>query len=277
MAADLTQAALAQAAPAPVSVNGIVISRREIAAEVQNFPGRSPVESWHAATQALVIRELLLQEARCVGITAEQRTDSDARKETEEDALLRALVESEVRLPDADEETLRRFYANNHRHFMTPPLYEVQHILVGARHDDPAAFAAARDEAASIRAELLSTPDRFAALARAFSDCPSAEIGGSLGQIGPGDTTSEFEQALAALTVGSISEPVETRYGVHLIRLERRIDGSQLPFEAVKDHIATYLSEHVRRTATAQYIALLVGRADIRGITLAGASSPLVQ
>jgi peptidyl-prolyl cis-trans isomerase C len=264
-------------APSPVSVNGFVISRREIAAEVQNFSGNSPIESWHAATQALVIRELLFQEARRIGIEAEQRTDSDGRKETEEDALLRALVESQVRLPDADEETLRRFYANNRRHFMTPPLYEVQHILVGARRDQPATFAAARDKAASIRAELLSAPDRFAALARAVSDCPSAEIGGSLGQIRPGDTTPEFEQALAGLTAGSISEPVETRYGVHLIRLERRIDSSELPFEAVKDHIAAYLDEHVRRQATAQYIALLIGRADIRGIALAGASSPLIQ
>lgn len=272
MAIDLTHPA-----PSLVSVNGVVISRREIAAEVQNFPGHSPIESWHAATEGLVIRELLLQEARRLKIAAEQKSDSDGRKETEEDALLRSLVEHEVPLPDADEATLRRFYANNRRHFMTPPLYEVQHILFGARRDDPAAFVAARKKAAGIRAELDSAPDRFAALARTFSDCPSGEVGGSLGQIGPGDTTPEFEQALATLTAGSTSDPVETRYGVHLIRLERRIDGSQLPFQAVKDHIVAYLGEHVRRQATAQYIALLIGQADIRGITLLGAASPLIQ
>ena len=70
---------------------------------------------------------------------------------------------------------------------------------------------------------------------------------------------------------------METRYGVHLIRLTRRIDGRQLPFEAVRERIASYLAEHVNRQATAQYVSLLVGRADIGGIALDGASSPLVQ
>jgi peptidyl-prolyl cis-trans isomerase C len=102
-------------------------------------------------------------------------------------------------------------------------------------------------------------------------------LGGSLGQIGSGDTTPEFEAALIDLVPGDISQPVETRYGVHLIRLTRRIDGRQLPFEAVRERISSYLAEHVSRQATAQYVSLLVGRADIVGIAIDGASSPLVQ
>jgi peptidyl-prolyl cis-trans isomerase C len=50
-----------------------------------------------------------------------------------------------------------------------------------------------------------------------------------------------------------------------------------LPFDAVRERIEAYLDDHVRRQATAQYIALLIGRADIRGIPLEGANSPLVQ
>lgn len=260
-----------------VTVNGVTISRRAIAAEVQNFPARSPMESWRTAIRALVIRELLLQEARRLEIPVEQKEDGDGRKETEEDACLRALIEQEISIPEADEESLRRFYDNNHQRFMSPPLYEAQHILVAARHDDASAFAVAREKALSIAAALANAPQRFAELARAFSDCPSAELGGSLGQIGPGDTTPEFEQALVGLAPGDISGPVETRYGVHLIRLERTIEGRQLPFDAVKERIAAYLDAHVRRQATAQYISLLIGRADIRGVALDGAASPLVQ
>jgi len=70
---------------------------------------------------------------------------------------------------------------------------------------------------------------------------------------------------------------VETRYGVHLIRLVRRIDSRPLPFEAVRGRIEAYLNEHVRRQSTAQYIGLLIGAADIQGIALEGAASPLVQ
>jgi peptidyl-prolyl cis-trans isomerase C len=261
----------------PVTVNGVAISRRAIAAEVQNFPARNPGEGWKAATRALVIRELLLQEARRLGIGAEQRADEHGRLETPEDAQVRALIESEIRIPEADEESVRRFYDGNPGRFMTPTLFEADHILIGARRDDRGAFAAARDKAASLRALLAAAPERFAPLARDWSDCPSGAVGGSLGQIGPGDTTAEFEAALAGLAPGDISAPVETRYGVHLIRLNRRIDGARMPFEAVRERIAAYLVEHVRRQATAQYLALLVGRADIRGVAIAGASSPLVQ
>lgn len=261
----------------PVTVNGVTISRKAIAAEVQNFPARNPGEGWKAATRALVIRELLLQEARRLDVGVEQKTDEDGRQETVEDAQVRSLIEREVRVPEADEETLRRFYENNLHRFVTPSLYEADHILIGARRDESEAFAAAREKALSLRAALAIAPERFTALAQDCSDCPSGAIGGSLGQIGPGDTTPEFEAALINLVPGDISPPVETRYGFHLIRLTRRIDGRQLPFEAVRERIAAYLTEHVNRQAAAQYVSLLVGQADIRGIDLDGSSSPLVQ
>jgi len=260
-----------------ITVNGVAIPRKAIAAEVQNFPAATPGEGWRAAARALVVRELLLQEARRLAVDATPKADADGRVETDEDALLRALVEREVSVPEADEATLRRFYDNNRRRFATPPLWEADHILIAARRDDGAAFAAAREGASALAEVLAKAPARFAELARDVSDCPSGALGGSLGQIGPGDTTAEFEAALAALAPGALSAPVETRYGVHLIRLTRRIDGRQLPFEAVRDRIAAYLDAHVRRKASAEYVALLAGRADIRGIALDGAASPLVQ
>ncbi|MDZ5649854.1 peptidylprolyl isomerase [Nitrospirillum sp. BR 11828] len=266
-----------KAAPPPITVNGVVIPRQAIAEEVQHFPADNPAQAWQAAARGLVLRELLMQEARRLAITARPQADADGRVETEEDALLRALVEREVAVPEADEASLRRFYGNNTQRFMTPALYEADHILIAARRDDDAAFAAARDKAAALAALLATEPGRFAALARDFSGCPSATVGGSLGQIGPGDTTPDFEAALAVLDEGAISPPVETRYGVHLIRLNRKIPGRQLPFEAVRDTIARYLTDHVRRQATAQYLALLVGRATIQGIALDGAATPLVQ
>ncbi len=260
-----------------VSVNGVAITRKAISAEVQNFPSASPRESWLAATRALAIRELLLQEARRLAIPVEQRADPDGRRETDEDALIRALIEQEVPTPTADEATLRRFYDNNRARFMTPPLVEAEHILLPARADDTESFAAARSRAAALADMLRGAPERFAEAAREMSACPSGATGGSLGQIGPGDTTPAFEAALATLEPGMISDPVETPYGVHVIRVHRRIEGRQLPFEMVQERIAAYLEEHVRRRASAQYIALLAGRAEIVGIDLAGAETPLVQ
>lgn len=261
----------------PVIVNGVTIPRKAIAAEVQNFPAANPGEGWRAAARALVIREVLLQESRRIGIPEAPQTDDDGRRETVEDALVRGLIEHEVRVPEVDEELLRRFYDNNCRRFMSPALYEADHILIAARRDDAQSFAAAREKASSLRSMLTTAPEQFEALARDWSDCPSNSLGGSLGQIKPGETTLEFEAALARLDPGEISAPVETRYGVHLIRLVRRIDGGQLPFDAMRTRIAAYLVEHVRRQAMAQYVAILVGRAEISGIEISGTSSPLVQ
>jgi peptidyl-prolyl cis-trans isomerase C len=123
-----------------------------------------------------------------------------------------------------------------------------------------------------VLAELQSRPGRFAALARLHSACPSAAQGGNLGQITCGQTTPEFEEALLSLAQGTLSaRPVASRYGCHIIRLERRIEGRTIPFEAVAGKIAGYLAERVRRTATAQFIARLVSAAAISGIEMAGA------
>jgi peptidyl-prolyl cis-trans isomerase C len=62
-----------------------------------------------------------------------------------------------------------------------------------------------------------------------------------------------------------------------VLRVERRVEGRTLPFEAVHKNIADYLEERVWRQAVRQYIKLLIGAADIRGIDLKGSASPLVQ
>jgi peptidyl-prolyl cis-trans isomerase C len=117
---------------------------------------------------------------------------------------------------------------------------------------------------------LRKQPNRFEELARAHSTCPSASQGGNLGQISAGQTTPEFELALTALSPGQISPaPVATRYGFHLIRLDRKHEGRDLPFELVADRIADYLNQSVRHRAATQYIARLAAAAKIEGIDLA--------
>ena len=93
-----------------------------------------------------------------------------------------------------------------------------------------------------------------------------------------GQTTPEFEAALLELTPGSITpDVVPSRYGFHIIRLERKTDGRLLPYELVAERIADYLKEGVERRATAQYIARLVSRANITGIEIEGAEAHRVN
>lgn len=115
-------------------------------------------------------------------------------------------------------------------------------------------------------------------MARAHSDCASSGEGGHLGQLTASETTPEFATAVAELADGETTrKPVETRYGLHIIRLDCRIPGAQLPFDSVATRIGEYLTERTRRTATAQYLARLVSRAVITGIEIAGAEAHRVN
>lgn len=263
--------------PAIVSVNGVVIPREEIAGEIQNHPASKPQSAWQQAAQALVIRELLLQEARRLGIATVPATDNSNRRETEEEALLRGLIETEVAVPEPDERVCRRYYEQNRARFRSSDIYEAAHILFAASRDDLIPYDRARLEAKSVLAEIRRDPSQFSDLAKVHSACPSGAQGGNLGQITAEQTTPEFERALFKLAEGEISEPIATRYGWHIVRLVRKIAGRELPFELVKERIADYLGEQVVRRASAQYIARLVSRARITGVDIADAEAHRVN
>jgi peptidyl-prolyl cis-trans isomerase C len=195
----------------------------------------------------------------------------------DDEALVRALIDREVVTPEADEATCRRYFEQNRSKFRSADLYAVRHILCAAAPNDSAARADARERATAILARLSAAPDQFEVLAREHSACPSREIGGNLGQISRGQTVPEFEVALAHLPVAEMPDaPIETRYGYHVVVVDKRIAGEDLPFEVVAPSIAVWLAARARHTAIHQYITLLAGRADISGVALEPTGSALV-
>jgi peptidyl-prolyl cis-trans isomerase C len=263
--------------PKTICVNGVVISREVIAREVQNHPAERPILAWQAAARALVVRELLLQESARLGIVATALCDSEGRTETAEEAAMRQLIEREVTTPEPDEAACRRFYEQNQQRFRQGDLYEAAHILIAAPPGDIPARAAARETADTILEAVTSEPKLFSEFARNHSDCKtSAQDGGHLGQLTRGQTVAEFDAGLARMRPGEIAI-VETRYGFHVVRLDHHAPGKALPFELVRDRIADYLKASVQHRALAQYVSVLAGRADITGVSLTAAESPLVQ
>jgi peptidyl-prolyl cis-trans isomerase C len=251
-----------------IVVNGRAIGEREIARETQYHPSKSLEEARAHAGQALVVRELLLARADLLGIPGAEDLESRVQ----------ALIEREVRTPKADEAACRRFYEANQNRFHSPDLVEARHILFPVAPSDKAPIATARAKAQGAIDILKRQPERFADLANELSACPSAKQGGNLGQLSRGSTVPEVATFLFELEAGQLCPvPVRSRYGFHVLRVERRINGRTLPFEAVHRKIADYLEERVWRRAVRQYIELLIGATDIRGIDLKGSASPLVQ
>lgn len=70
--------------------------------------------------------------------------------------------------------------------------------------------------------ERLDHGGDFAELARQYSEDASANSGGDLGWVNPGDTVPQFEKAMNLLAPGEISEPVRTPFGYHIIQVQER-------------------------------------------------------
>lgn len=253
-----------------VSVNGVAIAESEILAEAQNHPADNPGAALTAATRALVIRQLLLQEAQRTFPSGDiAAVEVDGRNETQEEAAIRALIERDVLTPTATDDECLRFYERNPGRFKSDTVYEACHILLSADPSDREARRAAQQTAEMLIAALEEHPGDFAMLAREYSSCPSRQHGGNLGQLTQGSTVREFELALGAMETGETStKPVETRFGFHIIRLERRIDGQQLPFDLARERIAGWLEAATWSKAVSQYIGILAAQADITGIDL---------
>lgn len=252
-----------------VGVNGVEIAPGAIAAETQHHPALAPQAAIEAAARALVVRELLLQEARRLGLAPEPLVDAAGRPETSDEAAIRALLEKQAPAAEPDESECRNHYERNRNRFRSENLYSVRHILIAADPADGAAREVARAQTQSLCARLRARPADFAAVAAERSACPSRAVGGELGQIGQGQTVPEFEAALGGLAVGEVADaPVETRYGFHVVCVDRRVEGRELPFEFVAGRIADRLREISRILAEREYVRDLAARAAVTGVDL---------
>ncbi|GGD28399.1 peptidylprolyl isomerase [Sinisalibacter lacisalsi] len=252
-------------------VNGETVPHAVVAAEVQNHtaPKGKPGIAWRKAANAVAVRLLLLQEARRRGIAPEPVQVAPGRFETEEEALIRGLLETAVEAEPPTEEQVYAEWARAPERFRAPPLWEVSHILVACDPRDEAETEAARLRVEDIARQVQKDPARFPRLAADFSDCGSKSSGGALGQLGPSDTVPEFEAALQGLEGGAIkAEPVLTRHGWHIIRMDAVGEGAVLPFTAVRGKIALAMEKAAWARAARSFVGRLVSAAEIAGAEL---------
>lgn len=252
-------------------VNGELVPHALIAAEAQNHhaPRGKPGIAWRKAANAIAIRTLLLQEARRRGVEARPAELGPGRFETEEEALIRGLLDTAVAIEPPAEAEIHAEWARDPSRFCSPPLWEVSHILIACDPRKAEAARAARARAADLAARAAADPRGFARLAAAHSDCGSKSSGGALGQIRPGDTVPEFEAALRGLGEGMVTpDPVPTRHGWHVIRMDAVAEGTPLPYAAARPRIAEALEKAAWSRAAKALVRQLAAVAEISGADL---------
>lgn len=255
-----------------IRVNGITITSEQVNEELQYHPASNIIEARYEATKALVIRELLLQQAAGMGLAAKE----EALKRPDE--IIDVLLNEEIKVPTPDKETCEHYYQQNKHKFCTSALFEVAHILYLAPPENADKFAEAKAKAEAALERIKVNPTLFADIAREESACSSATEGGHIGQISKGQTLPSFEAALFKMAAGEISQaPVATEVGYHIIYVLKKVEGEQLEFVTVEKWIQDFLTSKSWEIAFQQYLQLLAGQAVIDGFTLPQTDSPLVQ
>ncbi|HEU0265678.1 MAG TPA: peptidyl-prolyl cis-trans isomerase [Geobacterales bacterium] len=214
-------------------VNGTTITVADFRHEVANLPPQykamaDTVEGQHQILDTMVIRELMLEEAK------KEKVDKLPEVEAKLADLKKQLIIGEFlnkRATVTDDE-LKKVYEENKASFKMGEQVRASHILV-----------ATEAEARTILDELKKGAD-FAALAKGRSiDKSSGIVGGDLGWFSRQNMVPAFANAAFALKEGQLSAPVKSQYGYHLIKLTGRRPAGFVPFEEMKEQIKARLSQ----------------------------------
>jgi peptidyl-prolyl cis-trans isomerase C len=242
-----------------ITVNGVEITDAMIEAESQHH--QDAPSALDATIQELILRELLLQRAATLAIEASTPEET-----------IGLLLQTEVKITDADEAACQEYYDNNPQSFVRGEMVEGSHILF--KPSEESSVDAIRETANAVLAEVKANPEKFAELALQHSACPSGQKGGELGQFGRGQMVPEFEHAVFSLNAGEVAaDLVETQFGLHIIRAGEKVAGATVAFDEVKAKLAEFLSDVATRRAMNQYLQTLVNEAKVEGYTLPGTES----
>jgi len=134
-----------------------------------------------------------------------------------------------------------------------------RHILL--RIGNELTEAAARSRLLNYKQQIQAGTD-FATLARQFSQDGSASAGGDLGWASPGQFVPEFEQVMARLRPGQVSDPLVSRFGVHLIQVMERREAPMTVREQ-REMVRNQLREKKLEELYANWVTELRGRAYV--------------
>ena len=218
-----------------------------------------------------MVRELLQQRIAELGLVV--RAESG---ESEEEAATRTLIEQEVPLPLADEAACQQYYNGNRQRFFSAPLLAARHILLACPADDAEARSLARNRrwacCGNCRQRRNASPNsrcsirpvrprsRAGRLGRSARARPCRSSSASCSVCRSASASSRWKAAMATT-----------------VFVDQRIEGDQLPYEIVAGTIRAELNQRVWQIGVSQYLQNLVGAANIEGIHLQGAETPLMQ
>lgn len=224
--------------------------------------------------------ELLRQQAQREGLLSQDDAPGlDGATSAEASQAIERLLDQALQVPEPSEEACRRYHAAHPTLGGQGERVRLRHVLFAVTPGVD--VKQLRQRAEALLLELRCADDggaRFAQAARQWSNCPSGQEGGELGWLTTEDCAPEFAREIfGAQEVGVLSRLVHSRFGLHVVEVCERQPGQALPFEQVHASVALLLRQQAWVNALRQYLQVLAGSAEVEGVQLDAADTPLVQ
>lgn len=205
-----------------ITLGHIIAARQSLPPQYQSLPD---AQLFEGIVNQIVQQELLKQAAGDVSEGLQLQIDNEER------VLIAGHQLETIAANAVTDESLRAAYDAKYAEFEPGREYHAAHILVETE-EEAMELVKALDEGAD-----------FAELAREKSTGPSGPNGGDLGWFGLGMMVAPFEEAVVDMEEGSVSQPVQTQFGWHVIKLMETRLASVPPLEEVQDELAADIEE----------------------------------
>lgn len=243
-----------------------VLTLADMDARMSRFPAHERAQFAHTPENLgrlmdrLLVDSQLAEQARELGIDQRPEVRRDLELAVREVLAIHRMnrLFDPDQMPDFRQLARERYLADPASH-VQPERLVVEHVLVKTEQRDEAQAQALAER---IRDQARAEPAAFAALVREHSEDPSkSDNNGRFVIEDPAQFVPEFVAAARALErVDQISEPVQTPFGFHVLRLVERIPSRALPFEEVEAALVRGIELNYLETARADFLAELRGR-----------------
>lgn len=237
---------------------GVIVSEMDVVAEMQRAPEASrqvmlaQPDTIQQIVSNLLVRRVLAKEAERDGLPSQPLVAATLAVATDRvlsDARLLRLDAQNAPSDAAVESYARSYYQANTEKFQQPAQTRARHILL--KNEGKESLQRAKDLLAKLRAGAS-----FEDLAKSESTDPgSAARGGDLGFFSSGQMVRPFEDAVNTLAKpGDLSEPVESQFGWHIIRLEERREKGMTAYAEVREQLLSEARTSILNEARVQKV-----------------------
>ena len=251
-----------------VTVDGTKITQSDVDSALMNatqgrfnqVPPEKQEEFRRQVLEQLVAKELIYGDAKKIGVLNSNDFKAEYKKVQEKvkkEIAVQIWQKKQLDKVKVSEKESKKYYNDNKSEFKEQDSVHARHILVKTKEEADALLK-------NLKLKGKALKEKFIALAKDKSVGPSAPKGGDLGYFAKGQMVPAFNDKVFSMKVGTISKPVKTQFGYHVIYLEDKKSAKNLGFSEVKSFIENRLKLEKFKTTIADTMKKLQAKATIK-------------